>query len=77
MKLTNKVAIVTGGNKGIGRVISLSLAEEGANVVIAARDMQAASEVANQIKQKGRCSFPVKTDVTQSNQVERMVLAKI
>ena len=73
MKLTNKEAIVTGGNKGIGRAISLSLAEEGANVVIAARDMQAASEVANQIKQKGRRSFPVKTDVTQSNQVEQMV----
>ena len=73
MKLIRKVAIVTGGNKGVGRAISLNLAEEGADVVIAARDMQAANEVADQIKQKGRRSFLVKTDVAQNDQVENMV----
>jgi len=72
LKLANKVAIVTGGNKGIGRAISLNLAEEGADVVIAARDMQAANEVVDEIKKMGRCSFLVKTDVAQSDQVEEM-----
>lgn len=73
MKLTNKVAIVTGGNKGIGRAISSNLAEEEADIVIAARDMQAASEVVDKIRKRGRRSFSVKTDVTQNDQVERMV----
>lgn len=73
MELTNKVAIVTGGNKGIGKAISLRLAEEGADVVLAARDTKAADEVVRKVKQKGRRSFSAKTDVTQSDQVEAMV----
>jgi len=73
MKLTNKVAIVTGGNKGIGKAISLRLAEEGADVVIAARDTEAADEVVRKVEQKGRHSLSVKTDVMQSDQVEAMV----
>lgn len=73
MKLPGQVAIVTGGNKGIGRAISLGLADEGADVVIAARDMPAAGQVADQIKQKGRRSLSIRTDVTQNEQVEKMM----
>lgn len=73
MKLKDKVAIVTGGNKGIGRAISLNLAEEGADVVVAARDMQAANEVVEKIKGMQRESFSVKTDVRQVDQVNAMV----
>ena len=73
MKLTEKVAIVTGGNKGIGKAISFGLAEDGASVVVAARDTKAADEVVGQIKQKGQRSLSVKTDVAQIDQVEAMV----
>ena len=45
MRLKDKIVIVTRGNKGIGRAISLAFAKECANVVMAARDMVAAKEV--------------------------------
>jgi len=73
MKLANKVAIVTGGNKGIGKAISLRLAEEGTNIVIVARDMQAAQEVVTEIEKMGRQSFSIKTDVAQREDIRMMV----
>ncbi len=44
--LTNKVAIVTGGSRGIGKAVVLQLAREGVDVAIAARDMAAANSAA-------------------------------
>lgn len=73
MILKEKTAIVTGGNKGIGRAISLAFAQEGADVVIAARDMEAAENVARQITKMGRRCITVLTDVGQADQVEKMV----
>jgi len=73
MRLKDKIAIVTGGNRGIGRAISLAFAKEGANVVIAARDMVAAKEVLIEIENKGRQGLAVKTDVSKAEEVDKMV----
>ncbi len=74
MKLKGKVAIVTGGSRGIGAAIVLKLASEGADVVIVYRGNEKAAALTEQEAQK----FGVKTliyqaDVSQANEVEAMV----
>lgn len=71
--LQGKNAIVTGGNKGLGRAISLGLAAAGANVVIAARDVEASEKVVEEIKKIGTDSLLVKTDVSNQNDVKNLV----
>lgn len=64
MRLENSVAIVTGGGNGIGRVLSLGLAEEGANLVIADIDLDGAQKVATEIEQSGGQAIAVRVDVS-------------
>jgi len=77
MKLENKIAIVTGGNRGIGRAISLTFAQEGAKVVIAARNETKAKEVMDEIKKQGSECLFVRTDVSQSEEVDNLVKATL
>jgi meso-butanediol dehydrogenase/(S,S)-butanediol dehydrogenase/diacetyl reductase len=73
MKLENKTAIVTGAGRGIGRGISMCLAEEGANIVLADIDLDSAEQTAAEIEAMGRRSLVVRTDVTRRDEVETMV----
>ena len=73
MQLADKVAIVTGGGKGIGRAISLAFAQEGADVVVAARTESALREVASEIEAMGRKSLAIVTDLTVPEQTLAMV----
>ncbi len=66
MQLEGKVAIVTGGGKGIGRAISLAFASEGADVVVAARTESSLKEVAAEIEAIGRKSLVVVTDLSKA-----------
>lgn len=70
MDLEGQVAIVTGASRGLGRAIALALAEEGASVVLAARDGQALNEVAALIEGLGRDAFVVTCDVRDPAQVK-------
>lgn len=73
MKLKDKVAIVTGGGSGIGKAISLAFTDEGAAVVVAARNLSRLEEVAREIKSKGGKAKIIQTDIAELKQVQRMV----
>lgn len=73
MKLKDKVAIVTGGGRGIGRAISLLFAAEGAKVVVAEYDEEPGVEVAGEIKSSGGEAISVNVDVTDREKVDDMV----
>jgi NAD(P)-dependent dehydrogenase (short-subunit alcohol dehydrogenase family) len=73
MKLENRVAIVTGGGRGIGKGIALKLAEEGADIVIAAKSAEPASDVIRAIEKLGRRGAVIQTDVSQFGSVKNMI----
>lgn len=70
---SGKIAIVTGGGSGIGRGISLSLAEAGTSVVIADVNEEAAARVAAELEAKGASGVAVRTDVSKAADAESMV----
>ena len=74
MKLQDKVAIVTGGNQGIGRAAALRLAEAGAKVVVASRNQERNRQVAAEIEQRfQRQALPLAVDVAERQAVEALV----
>lgn len=74
MKLKDRVAIVTGGGRGIGRAYCLRLAEEGAKAVVADIDMENAIKVIKEIEDAGGEGFAQKVDV--SSEKETLALAE-
>jgi 7-alpha-hydroxysteroid dehydrogenase len=76
-KLTDRVAIVTGAGKGIGRGIALAFAEAGADVVCAARTQEDIDETVKQIEQRGRRGLAVRTDVLEQSDREQLVEAAV
>ena len=71
--LENKVAIVTGARRGIGRGIALVLAKAGADVVVSDISLEDCQKVVEEIEGLGRKGLAVKCDVTQKSEVEEMV----
>ena len=72
-RLDGKVAIVTGGGRGLGRAIAMALAEAGANVTVAARTKKQIEEVKGEIETLGCRALAVPADVKDPDQVENMV----
>lgn len=72
MTMINRVAIITGGSRGIGQAISLRLAREGIHVVIASRDLEVAGKLASEINNGGYQATAIKTDVTDYEDVTAM-----
>lgn len=72
-RLQDKVAIITGGGRGIGRAIALGFAQEGAHVVVASRSEDELQGVATEITQAGHPALPIVCDVTNEDQVKTMV----
>ena len=70
MQLMNKISIVTGAGRGIGRCIALAFADEGAHLVLAARSRDQLENVATEIRRKGRKAIPVSCDVSSAREVQ-------
>ncbi|MBI4301998.1 MAG: glucose 1-dehydrogenase [Chloroflexi bacterium] len=71
--LLGKIAIVTGGSRGLGRAITLGYAEAGADVVIVSRNADAGERVAQEIRGRGRQALALAADVSKCADVARMV----
>jgi len=76
-KLDRKVAIITGAAKGIGKGIALALAEAGADIVAADIDAEGMNNLAEEVQKLGRCYLPLVTDVTNPDDVQKVVTGTI
>lgn len=71
--LQDKIALITGGSRGIGKGIARQYAENGAVVVISGRNEEALKAAAAQIRSEGGCADWITADVTDRGQIEHMV----
>ncbi|MGD0891782.1 MAG: glucose 1-dehydrogenase [Terracidiphilus sp.] len=77
LNLDGKVAVVTGGTSGIGRALSLGLADAGADVVATARRQQQVDETASEIEARGRQTLRVTSDVCDRSSLEALLAATL
>jgi NAD(P)-dependent dehydrogenase (short-subunit alcohol dehydrogenase family) len=75
--LENRVAIVTGGAKGMGRAMALKFAGEGCDVVVNALHIEGAEKVAGEVRALGRRSLAIKADISSRAEVNDMVARTI
>ena len=72
-KIAGKVALVTGGSKGLGQAMALGLGEAGARVVVTSRTVSLIEETANEIVKKGGDAIAIPVDVNDSQSIEQMI----
>ena len=77
LSLEGKIAVVTGGTSGIGRALSLGLADAGADVIATARRQQQVEDTANEIESRGRKTIRIASDVSDRASLERLLVAAL
>ena len=77
MKLKDKVAIVTGGSKGIGWGVATVFAQQGAKVSVVARDPKAGEQTAEEIRNKGGEAVFIPCDISSEEEVKAMIATTI
>ena len=73
MRLKNKISVITGGGRGIGRSIAFAFAEEGADLVLVARSRDQLENLAQEIKERGGKALPITCDVSSAREVQNLV----
>lgn len=73
MKLTGKVALITGAGSGMGRATSVLFAQEGAKVIVADIDPKTGNETITLIKKNGQEAFFIQADVSKASDAEKMI----
>ncbi|MFX0140849.1 MAG: SDR family NAD(P)-dependent oxidoreductase [Candidatus Hodarchaeota archaeon] len=73
MNLEGKVAVVTGGGRGIGKAIAIDFAKNGADVVVAARTVSEIENVAEEIRKLGQKSLAIRTDMTKEEDIKDLI----
>ncbi len=73
LSLENKVALVTGGSRGIGRAIAKGLAQSGADLIIASRKIDDLEKVAEEIRNMGRKALAVATHIGRLDEIRNLV----
>ena len=77
MRLKGKVALVTGGARGIGKSIIIEMAREGCDLVVSDIDLDGAAETAKEVEAMGQKAIAVRNDVSSSQDVENMVKSAV
>lgn len=75
--LPKKTVVITGASSGVGRAAALAFARSGANVVLAARRLDALNEVVEECRQLGSAAIAVQTDTTDANAVQQLAKAAV
>ena len=75
--LTGKVAVVTGGNGGIGLGMARGLAAAGADIVVAGRNVEKSAAAAQELERRGVKALPIAVDVTQDADIAKLVEATV
>ncbi len=72
-KLKDKVSLITGAGRGIGRGIAIAMAKAGSSVILVSRNQSELENIAKIINESGGVALPVKTDIADERQVNNMV----
>lgn len=71
--LTGKVALITGGGRGLGKQIAEAYAEAGCNIIVCSRKMEGCEETAKELREKGVKAMAITCDVTNEEDVDHVV----
>jgi len=74
-KLSGKIALITGGSKGLGRAMGVALGGAGATIALASRDKVQLDATANAVRTAGGAAYTFKADVTNEDDVQRLASA--
>jgi NAD(P)-dependent dehydrogenase (short-subunit alcohol dehydrogenase family) len=75
--LENRVAVITGSAKGMGKAMALRFAREGCDIVVADIDWNGAQKVAKEVESGGRKAIAIKTDINSSKEIKSLIEASI